>query len=283
MLDPIDKNPSLTENTEETVEKAYEEKNKREIIDSEIKIFKEIVVEKFNEAKAQEINSALKLMIELHVDQKDRPDGKPYIVHPLEIANDIVEKYGVVESNIVVAALLHDAVEDQGLKLVVRRLLREDTHLSKQKALIDLKNLEEAHSSEIEEIALREIGYLYGKKVQSIVSGLSNPDFDSLIEKLKTDGIEKTKNDLYKEHVAEVVQNSDICVIKFTDFAKNALALGNLPEGEKKKKLKKKYGPVITEVFIPLFAFITENHPLYSKKDEITKRLEKTYAEQYQD
>ena len=48
-----------------------------------------------------------------HTDQKRKgSDGEPYINHPLEVANMLVNIGGVNDPEIIVAALLHDTVED---------------------------------------------------------------------------------------------------------------------------------------------------------------------------
>ena len=254
---------------------------KDELIKPEIDKFIEIVGANFDVEDAKKINDALNLMIELHLEQKDRPEGRPYISHPLEVANDVVEKYEVRNRDLVIAALLHDTVEDQSVKLFAKRLGRDYGVLSREIVIKDPEALELKYQAELAEIALREIGFLYGDKVKEVVGSLSNPDFDSLIEESKLNGIEKSKNELYKEHVGEAIQNPDVCVIKYADFARNALALGNLPEGPIKDKFRKKYGPVIQEVFLPVFRSITEGHSLFGKKEAIIHELEVVYNEQY--
>jgi GTP diphosphokinase / guanosine-3',5'-bis(diphosphate) 3'-diphosphatase len=48
-----------------------------------------------------------------HVDQKRKGDvGAPYINHPLEVANLLVNIGGVTDIDILIAALLHDTIED---------------------------------------------------------------------------------------------------------------------------------------------------------------------------
>lgn len=40
------------------------------------------------------------------------PEGTPYINHPIGVANILVEEGGVTDSDVIMAALLHDTVED---------------------------------------------------------------------------------------------------------------------------------------------------------------------------
>jgi guanosine-3',5'-bis(diphosphate) 3'-pyrophosphohydrolase len=46
-----------------------------------------------------------------HQRRKDR-EASPYINHPIELANILVNEAGVVDTRVVVAAILHDTVED---------------------------------------------------------------------------------------------------------------------------------------------------------------------------
>jgi guanosine-3',5'-bis(diphosphate) 3'-pyrophosphohydrolase len=51
-----------------------------------------------------------------HKDQKRKgSDGEPYINHPIEVANFLVNTGKVEDGDMIVAALLHDTVEDCGV------------------------------------------------------------------------------------------------------------------------------------------------------------------------
>ena len=51
-----------------------------------------------------------------HADQKSKGDsGAPYINHLLEVASLVADATGAKDSNLIIAALLHDAIEDQGI------------------------------------------------------------------------------------------------------------------------------------------------------------------------
>jgi (p)ppGpp synthase/HD superfamily hydrolase len=52
-----------------------------------------------------------------HADQKSKgTSGSPYINHLLEVASLVAEATGAKDPNLVVAALLHDAIEDQNVE-----------------------------------------------------------------------------------------------------------------------------------------------------------------------
>lgn len=65
-------------------------------------------------------DQALLLATELHRDQTRKGSGAPYVSHLLAVAALVVEHGG--EEDVAVAALLHDAVEDQGGDPVRRRI-----------------------------------------------------------------------------------------------------------------------------------------------------------------
>ncbi len=183
--------------------------------------------EKFSAEDQREIYDALTLMFTLHIYQKDRPEGSPYVSHPLAVAQKAIGMSPNPDKGLVIAALMHDSVEDQADKLAS---LTEQTDTS----LTD------------EQKALTEIQTKYGERVANIVSHLSNPDFDAV---LASQGITKEnsqykelKNKLYAEHVAEAIEDPDVLRIKLADFSENALKLSKLPtETDAQIKQKQKY------------------------------------------
>ncbi len=174
------------------------------------------------EAFKKKIKDALELALEIHKDQKPRPDG-PYVNHILRVSNRIIEEYGIKDPELVIAALLHDSVEDQAEKLA---LLVNDTTLTsnREKALLSIKNN-------------------FGERVEKIVLKLSNPEPES-------EGLSpEEKNIIYKKHVEEAIEDSDVLPIKLSDFSDNALNLEAVSDPIRRLKLSKKYLPVM-EVFI---------------------------------
>ena len=235
-------------------------------IEEEIDQFKEAVIDKFESEDCEKILNALDLMLFLHCDQKDRIDGNPYIIHPLEVADDLLRKYEINDADLVIGALLHDSVEDQAHKLLSMDSVDED--------------LEKLDEEELQKLALVKINDIYGERVAKMIKELTNPDFDQMMEEEKRKGIKTgRKRIFYKKHVRKVIENSDVFVIKLSDFIRNA---GNIPKGKKKEEhLIKRYGPVIKEVFIPAFEEMSEDHPLYRKRDDILKELNDMYEADY--
>ncbi len=229
----------------------------------------------------KKMTEAMNLMVILHIDQKDRPDGPPYLSHTTNVARRLIEEYGVSDPELVIAALLHDSVEDQ------------------------VEKLSERSSSTETEPRLRALDYIeqrFGKRVRYIVAELSNPEDGG--EELKArrvtmteQEIARAKMDIYKEHVRSMVTKVNpetgkpdvgIALIKLGDFSDNALNLHNISErntdGEidekklsKKVKLCVKYAPVI-EVFMERISQDDLGAVLGDKRQSVTEALQRGKA-----
>lgn len=188
-----------------------------------------------SEEEKGKINDALSLMVASHADQAPRPDGQPYVDHPLSVAITCIEKFGFKDADSICAALLHDTVEDQAANIVM--------------FLGGVVNAGET----LEEAALAAIRDKFGNKTADFVGHLTNPDYTlmakGLIAEGDTRGESELKNILYKEHFFQIYEASpEAFAIKLADFFGNALQIDSLNEGAKKDKLKIKYGPVLKEV-----------------------------------
>src|SRR5581483_9171299 len=69
----------------------------------------------FGDADRHRLEDALELASQLH--RGDRRQNEPYINHPLRVAIRIMSHYGIRDPDVIVAALLHDAVEDHAAEL----------------------------------------------------------------------------------------------------------------------------------------------------------------------
>ena len=68
----------------------------------------------FDEAMYPSIESTLKLIHELHDGQTDHT-GKPYVAHPIRVARNVRALAPQSSDDVVMAAMLHDTVEDCGI------------------------------------------------------------------------------------------------------------------------------------------------------------------------
>ncbi|HPH78931.1 MAG TPA: HD domain-containing protein, partial [bacterium] len=161
------------------------------------------------------------------------------IVHPLEVAEVVWRDFGVDDKNVILAALLHDSIEDQA------ELLRMKNG--------DPENIDKRRSG------LDYIGKKFGSDVAGLVEELSNPEKSkkdiekeliSLGYKIEDQNFEREKNKLknkyYLEHVKEIIEKDPrLMAIKLADFSLNALALDNVKDDPSRKaKLLVKYQPV---------------------------------------
>jgi GTP diphosphokinase / guanosine-3',5'-bis(diphosphate) 3'-diphosphatase len=67
---------------------------------------------RFDEHSLMKIHRALEVAEEAHEGQT-RDDGTAYILHPLRIALSLMQELNVYDEELICAALLHDAIEDQ--------------------------------------------------------------------------------------------------------------------------------------------------------------------------
>lgn len=214
-------------------------------IDKEISKFRESIKSKFSKQDFKKISKTLDLMLYLHCEQEDRMDGNPYIIHPLEVASDLVNKYETIAVDLVIAALLHDSVEDQSQRIVEK--------LSGEAA-------EELNAEELQNKAFDNIGKKYGKRVTDVVKGMTNPNFAKVLS---------------ITHVKGAIKDPDVFIVKLSDFMRNA---GNIPQQEPiRTNFIKRYILVIKDIFIPAMENMSESHPLYKKRDAILLELNGLY------
>lgn len=193
----------------------------------------------FEGEERQRVEDALWLMCEVHADQKARPDGTPYVEHPLDVARNVLQASYTADSDEIIAALLHDSAEDQAQKLAAKA--------------IDAGVVGNDERS----LALGYIQSQYGGRVAHIVSELTNPDFEAELRMQGQAVTTEAKNRLYAEHVRAAIQDPDVLPIKLFDFAANALRLDGVTDPARRLKLTRKYAPVV-DVFIKR---LTDGHP----------------------
>ena len=186
----------------------------------------------------------------LHKDQARRPSGESYDNHVVRVASRIINDFGVIDEDLFIIGLLHDAVEDQLEKLTGTSQASRD----------DAYTLLEHH---------------YSKRVSDAIKGLSNTE-----EYERTENRTK-RNKLYVDHVLhECTTNTDCFIVKLSDFFDNAMQLQHNTTNESRVKGAVKY--------LPLFDYFsqtlrsTRHLPLSaSLRNELASRIEaqKEYAQ----
>jgi HD domain len=152
------------------------------------------------------LEDALTLAARLHAD--DRRQSEPYVNHLLRVAIRIMSHYGVRDPDVVVAALLHDSVEDHAAGLA---------------------------PDGGRDSALAELGRRFGPRVAELVRAVTNPEYDP----------GRDRHQQYREHVAASLDASPWArVIKASDFTDNGAGLIHTT-GPRVPELARKYGPLV--------------------------------------
>ncbi|MEV6276498.1 HD domain-containing protein [Nocardia sp. NPDC051832] len=160
----------------------------------------------------ERLTAALELASELHV--ADRYGREPYINHLLRVAIRIISHYEVQESDVVVAGLLHDSVEDHPRELAGER------------------------AGEPTAAALGELARRFGLRVADIVAAVTNPAPDP----------RRDRHQQYREHVAANLDRAPWArVVKLSDFTDNGVGI-LYSTGPHMRKLASKYRP-LTDVY----------------------------------
>jgi HD domain len=150
------------------------------------------------------LGQALDLAARLHA--ADRRGQEPYVNHLLRVAIRIMAHYGVRDTDVLCAALLHDAVED--------------------------------HAPELggsAQAALAALAAGFGPRVAELVAAVTNPPYAP----------DRDVHEQYREHVAESLRRCPWArVIKASDFADNGAGLIHYA-GPGLRRLAGKYAPLV--------------------------------------
>ncbi len=152
------------------------------------------------------LNQALELAARLHAG--DLREREPYVNHLLRVAIRIVSHYGVHDADVIIAALLHDAVEDHAAELAPGGGQQD---------------------------ALTVLATEFGPRVAELVAAVTNPEYAP----------ERDTHEQYREHVTDSLRRSPWArVIKASDFTDNGAGLIHTT-GPRVRKLAAKYAPLV--------------------------------------
>lgn len=247
--------------------------------------FLNLIEEKFSVDDSGSINKALLLAREIHEDQV-QPDGKPYIEHPVEVAEVVIDKFKIYDKNLVIAALLHDSLEDQSERLFASYVEKNNFFIDTYN-ILNLQSFVNKFSEEIREVAFLEIKDNFGSPIAEKVRRLSKPDFGLLIDSydgdISPEKKQTIKNKMYKDYFQSLLDLDDygVGIIKCADLLNNTSKNHLLNDGPKKSKLLKKYSPVIRDVVIPFLRKIDNKHPLSDKSQVILDNFIEIYKRDF--
>jgi len=144
-----------------------------------------------------EVEKALELSIKAHEGQV-RKSGEPYVIHPILVA--VITAYFSNDEHMVIAALLHDVVEDT-------------------------------------ETTIEEIEELFGKDVAHIVNGLTKITEIREHELISSKNNEKLLYSAltFRKMLIAAIDDVRVMVVKLCDRVHNMLTLEALPENKQKR------------------------------------------------
>lgn len=165
----------------------------------------------FDAEEQRRLTAALDLAAELHRD--DRRVREPYLNHLLRVAIRIMHHYQVRDVDVVVAGLLHDAVEDHPAELAGDLPAGADPVPAALAVLADR----------------------FGDRVARIVAAVTNPTWDP----------GRDKHEQYREHIAASLDREPWArVVKVSDFTDNGVGVIHTV-GPKVTSSARKYRPLV--------------------------------------
>lgn len=169
--------------------------------------------ERFDPAGRDRLAAAPELATRLH--RHDRRVREPYLNHLLRVAIRIISYYRVTDVDVIVAALLHDAVEDHPAELAG---LPADTA-----------------RPAVTEAALAALARRFGSRVADLVAAVTNPEYAP----------DRDRDEQYRAHLAESLERQPWArVIKISDFTDNGVGIIHTT-GDKVVRAARKYRPLV--------------------------------------
>jgi (p)ppGpp synthase/HD superfamily hydrolase len=180
-----------------------------------------------------------------------RKDGSSAVDHTMRVATNVIAELGVMDADLVIAALLHDVVEDAS------------EHFAPGTAASDATR----------DIALREIGAAFGPRVARAVALVTLPDIDALARERIAAGDarphETVRNAIYADKIARtVLESTDAFAVKLADFLDNGVRVDPVA----RPGLAVKYRPLFTMLPDALMALPAEA-PLAARRDAVIAKL----------
>ncbi|MBQ1050105.1 HD domain-containing protein [Micromonospora sp. C51] len=197
-------------------------------------------IEEYGDEERQRLDEALELAAWLHRD--DRRSREPYVNHLLRVAIRMLHHYQVRDVDVIVAGLLHDAVEDHPAELVDGGDPRSGGELGggEPRSGGDFRSGGEPSSGgdDVEDPTDAALGVLaerFGARVARLVAAVTNPPWDP----------GRDRYEQYREHVAASLEREPWArVIKVSDFTDNGVGVIH-SVGPKVESSARKYRPLV--------------------------------------
>jgi hypothetical protein len=165
-------------------------------------------IQRFEPDARTRLTEALSLAARLHRD--DRRVREPYVNHLLRVAIRIMHHYEVSDVDVIVAAVLHDAVEDHPDELA-------------------------GVPAATTEAALAVLAARFGARTARLVAAVTNPAYDPALD----------KHTQYRQHVRDSLEREPWArVLKVSDFTDNGVGVIHTT-GPKVASSAAKYRPLV--------------------------------------
>ncbi len=198
-----------------------------------------VEIESFPADDQHRLNQALELAARLHAG--DHREREPYLNHLLRVAIRIMSHYGVHDTDVVIAALLHDAVEDHAAELAAS--LPGGASADPGSAGPGSAGPGSAvpgsavpgSAGDTRQAALAALAAKFGPRVAELVAAVTNPEYAA----------DRDEYEQYREHVADSLRRHPWArVIKASDFTDNGVGLIHTT-GPRLRTLAGKYAPLV--------------------------------------
>ncbi|HVX23839.1 MAG TPA: hypothetical protein VG992_00640 [Candidatus Saccharimonadales bacterium] len=189
-----------------------------------------LVTPEWSPAAQDTIRNAYELASHLHA--TDKHGGKPYVYHLLRVANRVTGYLGIYDAELVMAALLHDSVEDHPVDILTA------TAHPNQPILVP------HDPAELQTAALGQLARVFSSRTAEIVRAVTNPpnlDFS-------TAGYQTNLDRYHQKVVRAVATLPEAALLKFCDWNDNAMSLihqADMLSPERIAHGQRKYGPLI--------------------------------------
>jgi GTP pyrophosphokinase len=205
---------------------------------TDVESAREILLEFFGGAN-ENISRAMELAIVKHINQK-RKSGEPYVVHPILVAS-IVAHYGGDET-MVIAAILHDVVEDTPTPI-------------------------------------EEIEKLFGKDVADLVDGLTKITMIREDKLAPSSSNEKMMGSAmtFRKMLLASISDVRVLVIKLCDRLHNMMTLSALPPNKQKRIAEETlvvYAPIAHRLGISTIKTFLEDYSFFYLLPEEYKKID---------
>ena len=187
-----------------------------------------------------------------------RKDGSSPVDHTLRVGSNVLLQLGVTDADLVIAALLHDVVEDAAEHVPA-----------------------DAPDGEPRARALGSIEAIFGPRVARTVELVTLPDIDALARDRAAAGDTRShdaiRNEIYADEIAGAIRAStDALTVKLADFLDNGVRVDPVA----RPGLATKYRPLFTLLPAALMA-LPADAPLAARRNEVQDTIDRARRRVY--